>query len=128
MNATAIVFTVLMGLEAGMNRRFTMCLMDLINAVRADPRISSPTYTPAYEVITLSFRDLNYDYDGLKYLYCQGLIREVRARRIELVTVVPVLIVPVIVPLRRITSLSGIMEARTVRDDLRLLLVVAISA
>ena len=125
---TAAVLAILVDFRAYVGEQLAVYLISLVCTMQTSPEIDSPACAPACGVIAFYFQSLGCGSSKFRSLIYRNLMEWIEPQQMRLMTVVPILVFPIVIPLHQIASLTDVVRAQAAEGSLQLLLIIVIDA
>ena len=112
--ATAAVLAVLVNFRAYVGEQLAVYLVSFVGTMQTSPKIDSPACTPTGGVIALDFQSLGCGSCKFRSLIYRNLVERIESEQVRLVSMMPILVVPIVIPFQQIALLADVVRAQTI--------------
>ena len=124
--AATMMLSILVNLWTYVGEQLAVYLISLVGTMQTSPEVDSPTGTPAGRIVALDFQSLGCGCSKLGCLCYRNLVERIETEQVRLMAVMPILVIPIVIPLHQVASLSDVVRTQAIEGCLQLLQVIAV--
>ena len=124
--ATAAVFAVLVDFRAYVGEQLAVYLISFVGTMQTSPEVDSPACAPTCRIVALDFQSLGCGCSKLGCLCYRNLVERIETEQVRLMAMMPILVIPIVILLHQVASLSNVVRTQAIESSLQLLLVITV--
>ena len=121
-----VMLAILVNLRTNVGEQFAVYLVSLVGTMQTSPEVDSPACAPTRRIVALDFQSLGCGCSKLGCLCYRNLVERIETEQVRLMAMMPILVIPIVIPLHQVASLSNVVRTQAIEGSLQLLLVITV--